>query len=61
MSRLLERLEVLSVLQRKAVASITAAAVADGAARPLHWVYNKEELEAILQVGDTVIQLTVVL
>ena len=55
MSRLLERVEVLSVLQRKAVASITAAAVADGAARPLHWVYNKEELEAILQVGDTVI------
>ena len=50
MSELLERLEVLPDLQARAAASILGAAVADGAARPLHWVYNKEELENILKV-----------
>ena len=51
MSKLLERVESLPELQARAAASILGAAVADGAARPLHWVYNKEELEAILQVS----------
>ena len=46
----LERLEALPELQARAAASILGAAVADGAARPLHWVYNKEELENILKV-----------
>ena len=46
----LERLEALPELQARAVASILGAAVADGAARPLHWVYSQTELENILQV-----------
>ena len=50
MSKLLERVESLPELQARATASILGAAVADGAARPLHWVYNKEELENILKV-----------
>ena len=50
MSRLLEPVSSLPLLKARAVASITGAALADGAARPLHWIYNREELEAILQV-----------
>ena len=50
MSQQLERLEALPELQARAVASILGAAVADGAARPLHWVYSQTELENILQV-----------
>ena len=56
MLELLERVEALPGLHTRAVASLLGAAVADGAARPLHWVYNKTELENILQVqreGET--------
>ena len=50
MSQLLNRVERLPDLQARAVAAILGAAVADGAARPLHWVYSREELENILKV-----------
>ena len=50
MSELLDRVKRLPDLQARAVASILGAAVADGAARPLHWVYSREELENILKV-----------
>ena len=50
MSQLLDRVERLPDLQARAVAAILGAAVADGAARPLHWVYSREELENILKV-----------
>ena len=50
MSDLLDRVKRLPDLQARAVASILGAAVADGAARPLHWVYSREELENILKV-----------
>ena len=52
MSRLLDSLSSLSDLQRRAVAGLIAASVGDAAARPLHWVYDKTELESILQVRE---------
>lgn len=54
MSRLLDTLSSLSDLKRRAVASLIAASVGDAAARPLHWVYDKTELESILQVREAV-------
>ena len=34
------------------MAGLIAASVGDAAARPLHWVYDKTELESILQVRE---------
>ena len=38
----------LPAVRQKAAACLLATAVADAAARPLHWVYNREELKNIL-------------
>ena len=53
MSQLLDRVASLPHLQSRAVASLLGAAVGDGAARPLHWVYNRAELESLLNTRDT--------
>jgi len=42
-------LSSLSTLQQKAVASILGATVADAAARPLHWVYDMEEMADLMK------------
>jgi len=39
----------VSPMQSHAVASILGAAVADAAARPLHWIYDQEDLDKLFQ------------
>lgn len=46
---LLAQCSQLSPLQSAAVASILGAAVADAAARPLHWIYDQADLEKLFQ------------
>ena len=38
----------LPAVRQKAAACLLGSVVADAAARPLHWVYNREELNTIL-------------
>jgi len=46
---LITQISRLSPLQSQAVASILGAAVADAAARPLHWIYDQTELDKLFQ------------
>lgn len=48
-TKLLTHVSELSQLQSDAVGSILGAAVADSAARPLHWIYDQTELDTLLQ------------
>lgn len=48
-TELLAQCSQLPPLQSAAVASILGAAVADAAARPLHWIYDQADLEKLFQ------------
>jgi len=45
----ISKIAKLPPLQSRAAASILGAVVADAAARPLHWVYDREKLDQILK------------
>ena len=45
---LLESLRSLQGVKERAAAALVGAAVADAAARPLHWIYDAEKLKEIL-------------
>ena len=49
MSSLLEEVTHLPSLHQRKVGSLLGAAVADAAARPLHWVYDTEELQRAIR------------
>ena len=49
---LLDSLKQLQVEKERAAAALVGAAVADAAARPLHWIYDADKLKEIL--GDKV-------
>ena len=46
---LLESLQSLQGVKGRAAAALVGAAVADAAARPLHWIYDEERLKEILE------------
>ena len=52
--KLLETLKSLQGVKERAAAALVGAAVADAAARPLHWIYDADKLKEIL--GDKVQQ-----
>ena len=47
-NKFLEKLHNLPPIKSKAAASLLGAAVADAAARPLHWIYDRDQLDSIL-------------
>ena len=47
------RLQQLPPARARAAAAILASAVGDAAARPLHWIYNREELRTLLETRVT--------
>ena len=47
--KLLEQVGKLSELQQRQVSCLLGAAVADAAARPLHWIYDLGELNAAIK------------
>ena len=49
----LARLQQLPPARARAAAAILASAVGDAAARPLHWIYNREELRTLLETRVT--------
>ena len=49
----LARLQQLQPARARAAAAILASAVGDAAARPLHWIYNREELHTLLETRVT--------
>ena len=49
----LARLQQLPPARARAAAAILASAVGDAAARPLHWIYNREELHTLLETRVT--------
>ena len=48
MNEFLEALEKVSLVRRRASASLLGSCVADAASRPLHWIYDKEKLVTLL-------------
>ncbi len=46
---LLEQVRKLPELQQRKVSCLLGAAVADAAARPLHWIYDLGELNAAIK------------
>ena len=48
MNEFLEALEKVSLVRRRAAASLLGSCVADAASRPLHWIYDKEKLVTLL-------------
>ncbi len=49
MLMLLEQVRKLPELQQRKVSCLLGAAVADAAARPLHWIYDLGELNAAIK------------
>ena len=49
---LLQKLKNLPAEKSRAAGALLGAAVADAAARPLHWIYDEDELKRVL--GDKV-------
>ena len=49
----LARLQQMPPARARAAAAILASAVGDAAARPLHWIYNREELHTLLETRVT--------
>ena len=47
-NKFLEKLQKLPQIKSKAAASLLGAAVADAAARPLHWIYDRNQLDIVL-------------
>ena len=48
LNKFLEKIQNLPQIKSKAAASLLGAAVADAAARPLHWIYDRDQLDSIL-------------
>ena len=48
LNKFLEKIQKLPQIKRQAAASLLGAAVADAAARPLHWIYDKDQLDIVL-------------
>jgi hypothetical protein len=49
---LLRRLNGLTSVQQRAVASVVGSAVGDAATRPVHWLYDRAKLEATIGTSD---------
>ena len=47
-NKFLEKIQKLPQIKRQAAASLLGAAVADAAARPLHWIYDRNQLDSVL-------------
>jgi ADP-ribosylglycohydrolase len=52
LQELLGRVSALPEVKRRAVGAVIGAAVADAAARPLHWLYDRQILENLVQNSD---------
>ena len=48
LNKFLEKIQKLPQIKRQAAASLLGAAVADAAARPLHWIYDRNQLDSVL-------------
>ena len=48
LNEFLDKLENVSLVRRRAAASLLGSCVADAASRPLHWIYDKEKLATLL-------------
>lgn len=47
---LLSQIKTFSAINQRSIAAVVGAAVGDAATRPLHWVYDRNQLESV--VGD---------